>query len=299
MKIKFWGTRGSIPTPSTHSFSTMRYGGDTSCLSIESGGQLIILDGGSGLRLLGTEFARSNRRHAIFFFTHVHWDHIQGFPFFMPAFNPSNHFEMYGPAIHTYTSTDVYSSVLEHALRGQQTFFTFPVPLNDMPSTIKFYDMDPHKVVTIAGENVELHISCAQLNHPGGCLGYRIEEKRVGEESRVFAYVTDTEHYAPPHLNPNVQLLAQNADVFLYDAQFTDQEYNGETGLCRRGWGHYTWTNGLRECKEAKAKLLVLSHHDPWRDDDALEKLENEAVEAGAREGVHIVAAKQFMEIEI
>lgn len=295
MKIKFWGTRGSIPTPSTSSFLTTLYGGDTTCVSLESGDLFIIIDGGSGLRLLGIDMMKRGIRQGTFFFTHVHWDHIQGFPFFTPAFLPGSKFDFYGPALDA--SPHMIGSVLEKTLRGQQEYLTFPVQLNDMPAEMRFNDIAPGKNVTLMGKNTRMVVSCAQLNHPGGSLGYRFEEKIAGQPDKIFTFVTDTEHYKLP--NPNVQALAQNADVFVYDSQYTEEEYEGKNAVSRVGWGHSTWKHGLMECKKAGAKKLLLFHHDPMHDDEFLTKLEAEAAAAGEKESVQIQAAKQFLEIEI
>lgn len=296
MKIKFWGTRGSIPTPSTSSFLTTLYGGDTTCASVEFDDQYIILDGGSGLRLLGLDFIKNKRNHATFFFTHMHWDHIQGFPFFNPAFMDGNSFELYGPAMPT--APNVIGSVLEKTLRGQQEYLTFPIQLNEMPAQLKFDDIIPGREIVITGRSgAKMHVTCAQLNHPGGCLGFRLVEKVSGELDKVFTFVTDTEHYRLP--NPAIQELAHKADVFLYDAQYTDDEYEGKVGFSRVGWGHSTYTHGIKEAKKAEAKKLLLSHHDPMHDDAFLSKLESDAAKAGEKEGVTVLAAKQFLEIEI
>ncbi|MFZ5807423.1 MAG: MBL fold metallo-hydrolase [Verrucomicrobiota bacterium] len=296
MKIKFWGTRGSIPTPSTSSFLTTLYGGDTTCVSVEFQEQMIILDAGSGVRLLGLDFLKEQRRHATFFFTHMHWDHIQGFPFFSPAFISGNTFELYGPALPS--APHVIGSILEKTLRGQQEYLTFPIQLNDMPATLKFSDITPGNPVTLTAKSgSRMVVSCAQLNHPGGCLGYRLEEKNPNQPDKIFTFVTDTEHDRFP--NPHIQELAKNADVFLYDTQYTDAEYNGDVGFSRVGWGHSTWTHGLKEAQKAGAKKLLLFHHDPMHDDTFLANLEAEAASAGKKIGIEVLAAKQFLEIEI
>lgn len=296
MKIKLWGTRGSIPTPSTETFQTSKFGGDTTCLSVESGGKLVILDAGSGIRLLGLDMLKRKQREAFFFFTHVHWDHIQGFPFFIPAFVEDNAFEMYGPRLKADTPGFV-GGVLEKALRGQQHYLNFPVRLDEMPSKMKFNDLDEYQKVEIPVDGGKLIVSAALLNHPGGSFGYRIEEHLDGEKSKIFTLATDTEHFE--EINPNLQHLAKDADAMIYDAQYTEDEYNGVNGMSKVGWGHSTWRFGLREAVAAKVKRMILFHHDPMHDDDTVSAMEQEAREAGKKQGVEIEAARQLGEIQL
>lgn len=298
MKIRLWGTRGSIPTPSTHSFVTAKYGGDTTCVSIESEDTLLVIDGGSGLRLLGLELARRRTPvEATFVFSHVHWDHIQGFPFFIPAFRKGNRFKLWGPRLTA--DQGFVGSVLEKALRGQQEDLNFPVQLKDMPAEMNFSDLEENACFELKGKTGFLRVQSHRLNHPGGCFGYRIEEHLPGHPVRVFAFATDTEHLND--LNPNVQKLIKDADLILYDAQYTDEEYEGrnEGGIPRHGWGHSTWGWGLKEGKAAGIKHLLLHHHDPLHDDSMVASLEAAAQEAGAKLGIRVHAAAQGAEYVI
>lgn len=295
MKIKLWGTRGSIPTPSTSAFLTNRYGGDTTCLSIEFDDQTVILDGGSGLRLLGMELTKRKPCRASFFFTHVHWDHIQGFPFFIPGFVPGNHFDLYGPPLAN--THGFVGNILEKALRGQQEDLNFPVQLADMPASMTFRDLVDGEVVVIKSAKAEMRVSAAPLNHPGGCFGYRLEEHRPGQPVKVFCLATDTEHLA--QLNPNVQKIAKDADVLVYDAQYTPEEYDGIGTHNHIGWGHSTWAWAIKEGKAAGAKKVLLTHHDPLHDDATIARIEEAAQAHAKREGIEVQAAAQFMEIEI
>ncbi|MDX6766145.1 MAG: MBL fold metallo-hydrolase [Candidatus Methylacidiphilales bacterium] len=293
MKIRLWGTRGSIPTPSTSSFVTSRYGGDTTCVSVESGDSMIIIDGGSGLRLLGLELARRKTPvHATFFFSHVHWDHIQGFPFFLPAFKPGNSFDLYGPRLNP--TPGFVGGILEKALRGQQQDLNFPVELKDMPAKMNFRDLDPDSVVEIPTSIGKLVVSNGVLHHPGGCYGYRIEEHIAGQPVKIFAFATDTEHL--DDLDPNVQKLIKDAGLILYDAQYTEDEYNGVGTISHKGWGHSTWQWGLKEGRTAGVKHILLHHHDPLHDDDAVSAIESAAKEAGAKLGIKVEAAVQGTE---
>lgn len=294
MKIKLWGVRGSIPTPSSASFVTSHYGGNTPCLSVHIPGQLVIVDAGSGLRSLGLELAQAMPVKATFFLSHVHWDHIQGFPFFIPAFVAGNSFDLYGPRLNRHPG--FVGSVLELALRNQQESLNFPVQLKDMPAKMSFNDLDDGGCVELEGVGTKLVITAGFLNHPGGCCGYRIEEHGQGVV-KTATYVTDTEHLAKN--NPKVQKLARNADVFFYDSQYTEDEYEGVKGMSRKGWGHSTAKHGIAEACEAGVRHLFLTHHDPLHDDWEVARIENDARREGLKVGLKVTAAYEGMEIEV
>jgi phosphoribosyl 1,2-cyclic phosphodiesterase len=296
LKIKLWGTRGSIPTPSTSSFVTTRYGGDTTCISIDAGEHRIILDGGTGLRLLGLEMVKNPEPwDSHFFFSHVHWDHIQGFPFFLPSFKPGNKFTLYGPRLHSLPG--FVGSILEKALRGQQEDLNFPVQLKDMPAEMIFKDLDERSVVTIQGKKTTVVIYSAALNHPGGCYGYRVEEHVSGQKPKIFTFATDTEHLQTMH--PNLQFLAKDADILLYDAQYTPDEYEGIGTMDHKGWGHSTYEWGLKEAQAAGAKHLLLHHHDPLHDDTKVAEIEAAARTKAEGSGITVDAGAQMMEFEV
>jgi phosphoribosyl 1,2-cyclic phosphodiesterase len=292
VRIHFWGVRGSIPTPSTAEFVTSRYGGNTTCVSVRAPGIILILDGGSGLRTLGLNLAREMPIKATFFFSHVHWDHIQGFPFFVPGFVPGNQFTLYGPNINT--TPGFMGSVLERALRGQQEGLNFPVQLSDMPAKMVFNDLADGATVTLESDEAKITVTSGALNHPGGCFGYRIEEHSAAGE-RIFVYATDTEHLNKT--NPRLQKLARNADVLFYDGQYTEDEYLGRVGMPRKGWGHSTWKHGIVEATEAGAKHLLLTHHDPLHDDWAVARIENDARREGMKTDLKVSAAYEGLEI--
>jgi phosphoribosyl 1,2-cyclic phosphodiesterase len=294
MKVKFWGVRGSIPTPSSADFVTSRYGGNTTCLSVRAPGLLVVLDAGSGLRALGLQLAKEMPIKAAFFFSHVHWDHIQGFPFFIPAFVRGNTLDLYGPR-HKHHA-ELSGSIVERALRNQQESLNFPVQLSDMPAAMTFTDLDDGARVVLQSAESRIEVIAGALNHPGGCFGYRIEEHRGGEV-RAFAYATDTEHMEGR--NPTLQKLAHQAEMLFYDAQYTEDEYHGRSGMSHKGWGHSTWTQGLAEAKEAGVKHLVLTHHDPLHDDWDVARIENEARREGTKLGIQVSAAQEGMEMEV
>lgn len=250
--VRFWGVRGSIPSPGPH---TVRYGGNTPCVEIQAGGERLIFDGGTGLRVLGEELLKHLPITAHLFFTHTHWDHIQGFPFFQPAFIPGNCFHIYGVP-----GTDGHS--IQQCLNDQMLHPNFPVPLQIMAGALKFHDLGPGEMTNIA----DATITNQRLNHPGGGVGYRVEWR-----GQVVSYITDTEHY-PDKLDPSALSLAHQADVMIYDATYTDAEYYS-TAQSKVGWGHSTWQEAVKLAEIAQVKHLILFHHDPTHDDEFLDEI--------------------------
>lgn len=256
MRVRFWGVRGSLPVPGP---TTIRMGGNTSCVEVVADGETIILDAGSGIRPLGNKFLKEGKPvKASLFFTHVHHDHIQGFPFFTPAFIPTSTLKIYGEKKGDRTIKDIISGVMTEPY--------FPVPLAAMKSQMEFHDITENETVAVSPT---VAVITRRLNHPNGAIGYRIESTEKGKK-RVFAYVTDTEHRAEP--DQNVIDLAQGADAMVYDTAYTPQEY--ET---KKGWGHSTWVEGIKMAKLAKAKRLLLFHHDPTHSDRDMAKILEDA----------------------
>jgi phosphoribosyl 1,2-cyclic phosphodiesterase len=220
-------------------------------------GTILILDCGSGLRRLGKSLAAEFGPRPIagyIFLTHFHWDHIQGIPFFTPLYKKGNAFFFH--------SVSLKAEELQGAVEGQMVSPYFPVNMSIMGAVRNFYD--------IGTEPVDIHgavLSSAQLNHPQGCVAYRIE---ADGGSLVFA--TDHEHGSAVH-DENVRRIACGADVFIYDAQYTPDEYDRE----KKGWGHSTWAEGAQFAREAGARQLVLTHHDPDRDDRMMDRILREA----------------------
>jgi phosphoribosyl 1,2-cyclic phosphodiesterase len=262
MRVTFWGVRGSIPTPGP---DTVGVGGNTSCVEIRAGKAILIFDGGTGLRMLGKKLIAEMPLDAHIFFSHVHWDHIQGFPFFDPAFVPGN-------TIHLYGGNNV-SRTLEETLAGQMDHPSFPVHLTEMGAKMTFNDMYEGQALQVdAGGGKTVKITTGRGNHPNGVWAYRIEF-----EGRSVVYATDTEHYAI--VDPKLTKLARNADVLIHDAQYTPEEYAGTsgTGGPKTGWGHSTFEEAARLAKTAGAKRLILFHHDPMQNDDAVREKEARA----------------------
>ena len=254
-KVRFWGVRGSIACPGP---KTVRYGGNTSCIEMCVAGQRLIFDGGTGLRGLGQSLLKDMPLKASMFFTHPHWDHIQGFPFFVPAFVPGNQFDIYG----TITPD---GSTIEQRLNSQMLHPNFPVPLQIMGSTLNFFDIDKEESVVL---DDEVRVDNALLNHPGEAVGYR-----VSWNGHAVAYITDTEHYTD-RIDENVVRLSQDADILIYDATYTDEEYHNEKSS-KVGWGHSTWQEAVKVAEAANVKKLVIFHHDPVHDDDFMDSIKD------------------------
>ena len=265
--VRFWGVRGSIACPGP---DTAKFGGNTSCIEVRCGGQLLIFDAGTGIRELGASLDRNGIVEADLFLSHSHLDHISGLPFFSSVFNPENYFRIWaghlGP---DYTIRDV----LQHMMTAP----LFPVPLDIFRARIDYTDFDAGMTMC-PGPGITL--KTAPLNHPDGATGYRIE---YGGKS--VCYVTDTEH-AEDKPDETILQLIQGADYFIYDSTYTDEEYPKF-----RGWGHSTWQEGVRLAEAAGVGTFVVFHHDPGHDDAFMEAVaaEAEAMRPGtivAREGM-------------
>ena len=254
--IQFWGVRGSIPTPGNE---TARYGGNTSCIEMRIAGKRLIFDGGSGLHVLGRSLLKHMPLEAYMFFTHYHWDHIQGVPFFTPAFVRGNCFHIYGRV------PDCQVSMKQHFME-RVLHPNSPVPLDGkLEADLKFYEIQTGDVVKLG----DITLETGPLNHPNGALGYRV----TWQGHSVF-YCTDTEHPSD-RMDENVLHLAQDADVFIYDAMYTDEEYYHPKSP-KVGWGHSTWQMGAKIAQAAGVKRYVVFHHEPTHDDNFLDKVEKE-----------------------
>lgn len=251
--VQFWGVRGSIPAPGSE---TVRYGGNTSCVEMRVDGKRLIFDGGTGLRVLGKALMKHTPVEAYLFFSHSHWDHIQGFPFFRPAFVKGNCFHIYGAIAPN-------GATMKQRLSDQMLHPNFPVPIQVMQSDLKFYDLLPGDVLNIGNITIET----GPLNHPNTAMGYR-----VTYQGRTVVYATDTEHY-PDRLDENLLHLAREANVLIYDACYTDEEYH-DPKTSRVGWGHSTWQEAVKLADAAGVKKAVIFHHDPDHSDDFLDDVE-------------------------
>ena len=258
IRTKFWGVRGSIPVPG---HETAGVGGNTSCVEVRCGSTCIVFDSGTGIRLLGQRLLRETPIEVHLFFSHVHWDHIQGFPFFGPAFVKGNTIHMYGAANSRGT--------VESAMAGQMEFPNFPVKLNQLASALVFHDIAEGASVELPGG---ARVTAASGTHPGGVLAYRVDYN-----GKAVVYVTDTEH-DPDGIDQRIVALAKGADAFIYDAMYTPEEYDGrKDGRSRVGWGHSTYEEGAKIAIAAGVKRYVLFHHDPEQDDAAVRDKERRA----------------------
>jgi phosphoribosyl 1,2-cyclic phosphodiesterase len=272
MEVRFYGVRGSIAV------SGSRIGGNTSCVEVKSEGWRLILDAGTGIRALGEEMMREGMpQRAAMFFSHLHWDHVQGFPFFSPAWVPGVELTMYGPGANG-------AQALESVLGRQMEPPNFPVPLGAMRSSKRFES-------ALDGRTVEVgpfRVTPFDIPHPNGCLGYRVEAG-----GHVFVYATDVE-LSLETLTPGVARMMEGADALCLDAQYTPDEYAGQKGPPKKGWGHSTMVDAARVASEVRARRLLLFHHDPAHNDDLVEGMAEEArnyFEASepAREGKRIL----------
>ena len=265
--VRFWGVRGSVACAGPR---TVRYGGNTACVEMRCGGRILIFDAGTGICGLGRELDAAGPLEADQFFSHAHWDHIVGVPFFCPAHRPENRFEVWAGHL-------LPEMTMEEALRQAMRAPLFPVPLDILKARINFHDF---RAGAVLDPRPGIRVRTAALNHPNGCTGYRVEFA-----GKSVCYVTDTEH-VPGRPDRNVLALIEGADIVIYDSTYTDEEFESYVG-----WGHSTWQEGVRLCRAAGARTLVLFHHDPCRDDEAMDRIAEAAAAAfpgavAAREGM-------------
>jgi phosphoribosyl 1,2-cyclic phosphodiesterase len=247
--LTFWGVRGSIPAPGLH---TITFGGNTSCVSVEYREHVIIFDAGSGLRQLGLALMAREKPPitGTLFLTHTHWDHIQGLPFFTPAYTRENRFVIYGEARPRYPLVELMEDQIQHPF--------FPVEMQDLfRAQIDFREL-------VCGDTVEIHpqihVTAFRLTHPNAALGYvlQLDEMRI-------AYVTDHEH-ALEQLSPAVLEAVRGVDVLIHDAQYSRDELRHG----KQGWGHSAWEDVVHLAQEAQVTQLFLFHHDPGATDEHL-----------------------------
>jgi len=269
MHIRFWGVRGSIASPGP---DTAAIGGNTSCVEVVCGKTRIVLDAGTGLRGLGNELSKTGDDLSLaLLLSHYHWDHIQGLPFFVPAYMKQTELTVVGGA-------NGVMNVRE-ALTHQMSAPHFPVRLDEIGARLATREVKMGDVFDIG----EAKVTVAKGNHPGGVMAYRIEH-----EGKSMVYATDTEHYAC--VDPALKRLSEGADVLVYDSQYSPEEYKTKVG-----WGHSTYVEGAELARAAGVGTYVLFHHDPMRNDEGILDLETKARGLYASS----VAAREGMEIDL
>lgn len=253
MQVKFWGTRGSIPVPGA---DTVRYGGNTSCVEVRSAaGTTVIIDCGTGLRVLGQEWMATAEKpkHAYVLLSHTHWDHIQGIPFFLPFFTPGYEWDVYGPKS--------LGCSIKDALSGQMQYSYFPVGMGHFTAVIRYHDL-------LAGEFYlnDIKVSVCYLHHTTLTCGFRLEV-----DGQVIVYSCDHEPYVAAAANGDVPLIEQDkehaefvkgADLLIHDAQYNVEEY-----VKKVGWGHSTAEYVCKVAQEAGVKRVALTHYEPTHTD--------------------------------
>jgi phosphoribosyl 1,2-cyclic phosphodiesterase len=297
MKVTFWGTRGSVPSPGKE---TVRYGGNTPCVEVRlSDNNLVVFDAGTGLRRLGDALiARGERVKAFIAVSHPHWDHIQGFPFFKPAFVPGNEFTIVGAQTKQLT--------LRKMLASQMDKVFFPVQLNELKARIRFRAVREETIPVFNGALTTMFV-----NHPSFSMGFRLTV-----DGRSLVYISDNEpfdrevarslknvdkHIVNRYLkvkgDPNQRVFdfARGADILIHDATYTPEEYANHVG-----WGHSHYLFTLKVASEAAVKKLVLFHHEQTRSDDAVDEIVKRCLKEVKERGYKFecIAAAEGLELD-
>ncbi|MBM3838184.1 MAG: response regulator [Verrucomicrobia bacterium] len=297
-KIKFWGVRGSLPTPGP---STVHYGGNTSCIEVRADGQIIILDAGTGIRPLGMQLASEFKDKSLeltLLMTHTHWDHIQGFPFFAPAYDPKN--------VVRVLSYEGARRGLEATLSIQMESPYFPISMQQMPGNITIQEL---KGLSFKIGNVK--VEAAFANHPGVCVGYRLFTSHGSltylPDNELFGRLKSQSAGTPVDSVADAQKFARNqdrkllefikaSDVTIMDSQYDDVEYARHVG-----WGHSCAYDSVALAVEAGVKNFFLFHHDPSHSDEKISEMLAKSREVAARLGgqTKVEAAREGFEIEL
>jgi len=272
MEVKFWGVRGSIASPGPN---TVRYGGNTTCIEIRAGKELIILDGGTGIFPLSQTLFPELPRKSHIFITHSHWDHIQGLPFFIPIFIPDNHIHLYG------AFDPISNKGIEHVYDVQLQYSYFPIREAELKARMHYQSLSPGQTVHIG----DVTIHTVLMNHPVTNLGYRVEYQGksvffTGDHEPPYNLCDkndkDWQDYEALVVQKTTDIddVMRDVDVLIADSSYTPEEYKQ-----KQGWGHGTFDSCIKMAERIGAKRLFCTHHEPTRSDDALEKVFNEALE--------------------
>lgn len=303
MKIKFWGVRGSIPCPGPR---TMKYGGNGACLqlTVEDRKEIIVIDAGSGVRELGNSLLKHELPNGpmdiSLYLSHTHWDHIMGFPYFVPIYIPGTTLKVVGPV-------SFEDDPLEDVVGGQMKYRYFPINVSELAADIEYSRLREEPEIDL-GDG--LIMSTKILNHPITALGYRFEHKGkvfctcYDHEPYRNLFITDPEHpeydeamayegeEVAKEQNLAIEDFFRGADLLVHDSQYTEEEYQTKVG-----WGHSTFEHAIASANRAGVKKLILFHHDPDRTDEQIDELAKTYCEPGKYGDTEIVFATERSEI--
>jgi phosphoribosyl 1,2-cyclic phosphodiesterase len=268
--VTFRGVRGSSPSPGP---LTTRHGGNTSCVEVRAGDEILILDAGTGIRALGLDLiAEFGDRPiaATVLISHTHWDHIQGLPFFSPAFSAKNEVRV--------VAARGWGSTVARALRQQMDPISFPIPLEQLRGLREVEELASDGAVHGA-----FHIAVTKLNHPGGCAGFRIEA-----HGGSFAYLPDHERFENPADTDALAEFVREVDLLVLDTQYTEEEFQR-----RRGWGHGCVPDSVALALNAGVRQLAFFHHDPAHDDNQIDAMIKGGRALAREEALIVRAAKE------
>ncbi len=306
MKVKFWGVRGSIPCPGP---TTQKYGGNGACIELRVGKKrrIVIIDAGSGIRELGNSLMKNDLPNgpisADIFLSHTHWDHIMGFPYFVPIYVPGSKLKVYGPVTFE-------EDPLEEVVGGQMKYRYFPVNFGELSSNIEYIRLNENPGLDLGGG---LKVITKFLNHPITALGFRFEF-----DGKVFCTCYDTEPFRnlfitdPDHpdydeamavegeevakeQNMLLEKFFEGADLLVYDAQYTEEEFLAN----RIGWGHSPIEYAIEAAKRSGVKRLALFHHDPDRTDEQIDEMITKYCQPGQNGETEVFFAREQCEIEL
>jgi phosphoribosyl 1,2-cyclic phosphodiesterase len=269
--VKFWGIRGGVAVSSP---DYVGYGGNTSCVEIMLDGHYLVFDAGTGIRLLGQKFLRENIFEIELFLSHTQWDYTDGFPFFVPAYDPRHKIRVFAGHLKC-------GGGVKETLAKQMKGPVFPVPIETMRAEIKFEDFTSGDTIEITPE---IMVRTAPLNHPSGGTGFRVDY-----HGKSVCYLPGTEH-TPGEISKIFVKFCEGSNLLIYDCSFTEGEFES-----KKGWGHSTWNQGVLLAKAAHVNKLILYQHSSEHNDEFIREIEVDA----QREFANAISAKEGMEIAI